>query len=87
MKKNYPVAWFRFGLLPGFGIVLYRRKIRDCIFWRVCLNLRSIAFLIMGTSPLKIIKHNDDLFWMRGCGPEYLAGLESQFYETQLSET
>ena len=38
MKKNYPVAWFRFGLLPGFGIVLYRRKIRDCIFWRVCLN-------------------------------------------------
>ena len=62
-------------------------KFEIVFFGGFVLIVRSIAFLIMGTSPLKIIKHNDDLFWMRGCGPEYLAGLESQLYETQLSET
>ena len=36
----------------------------------------GFAILILWTSPLRVIRADDQLFWIRGCSPEFLASLE-----------
>jgi hypothetical protein len=43
------------------------------IIGMVLLFLGAISFLFVGCSPLKIIRRERDLFWVRGCSQEYLA--------------
>jgi hypothetical protein len=34
--------------------------------------------LILFTSPLKIVKHEDGLFWLEGCSPKFLESLKGE---------
>ncbi|MCA9230756.1 MAG: hypothetical protein KDA57_08890, partial [Planctomycetales bacterium] len=36
----------------------------------------GFAILILWTNPLRVIRADDQLFWIRGCSPEFLASLE-----------
>jgi hypothetical protein len=37
----------------------------------------GFAILILGTSPLRIVRHSSDRFWIKGCSQVFLSGLQT----------